>query len=169
MPDFRNSSFSHGPRKPFNKGPRRDFGGDREMFDAECANCHKMTQVPFRPNGKKPVFCRDCFVPEGGERSNDRPPRENRFEKREFGPKRSFGGPERAPRPPHDTRIDDLTRQVASMKETLERIASSLEKTARASALSEEVSKYREPAKAPKEKKVSVKKSAKKSGKKGSA
>lgn len=35
----------------------------REMFDAICAECGKKTQVPFKPNGQKPVYCKDCFQP----------------------------------------------------------------------------------------------------------
>lgn len=44
------------------------FGGgggydrpQRAMFDAVCAGCGVNTQVPFQPNGSKPVYCRDCF------------------------------------------------------------------------------------------------------------
>ena len=33
----------------------------REMFAATCASCGKEAQVPFRPNGTKPVYCSDCF------------------------------------------------------------------------------------------------------------
>lgn len=36
------------------------FGG-REMHDVTCSSCGVATQVPFRPNGMKPVYCRDCF------------------------------------------------------------------------------------------------------------
>lgn len=35
----------------------------REMFDAICAECGVKTQVPFKPNGEKPVYCKDCFRP----------------------------------------------------------------------------------------------------------
>ncbi|MBO9540612.1 zinc-ribbon domain containing protein [bacterium] len=37
------------------------FGAQREMHDATCSACGVTTQVPFRPNGSKPVYCRDCF------------------------------------------------------------------------------------------------------------
>ena len=41
------------------------FGGyqrqERTFYDAVCAGCGMGTQVPFRPNGSKPVYCRDCF------------------------------------------------------------------------------------------------------------
>ena len=53
----------------------RDSGsrgyGDRdsfrpEMHKAECAKCGKMAEVPFKPNGRKPVYCSDCFKREEG-------------------------------------------------------------------------------------------------------
>lgn len=33
----------------------------REMHSAICAECGCETQVPFRPSGDRPVYCRDCF------------------------------------------------------------------------------------------------------------
>ena len=39
--------------------------GSREMFSATCANCGREAQVPFRPNGSKPVYCSDCFQSQG--------------------------------------------------------------------------------------------------------
>ncbi len=36
-------------------------GGPREMHDAVCADCGAECQVPFKPNGEKPVLCRECF------------------------------------------------------------------------------------------------------------
>ncbi len=42
-------------------GPRRSFGGPREMSDAVCSDCGQQTQVPFKPSGDRPVYCRDCF------------------------------------------------------------------------------------------------------------
>ena len=45
-------------------GDRRGGGGGerREMFDATCAQCGKIAQVPFQPRGDRPVYCRDCFA-----------------------------------------------------------------------------------------------------------
>ena len=44
-------------------GPKRAVasGEPVERFQATCASCHAKCEVPFRPNGKKPVYCRDCF------------------------------------------------------------------------------------------------------------
>jgi CxxC-x17-CxxC domain-containing protein len=33
----------------------------RHLFDAVCASCQAPTQVPFKPNGKKPIYCRTCM------------------------------------------------------------------------------------------------------------
>lgn len=33
----------------------------REMFEAVCAECGKVAQVPFQPTGARPVYCSDCF------------------------------------------------------------------------------------------------------------
>jgi len=45
-------------------------GGDRssprEMFTVNCSECHKETQVPFKPTQDKPVYCRECFQAKKG-------------------------------------------------------------------------------------------------------
>lgn len=47
-------------------GRYNDRGGygqrpQRQLYDAICASCNVTTQVPFRPSGEKPVYCRECF------------------------------------------------------------------------------------------------------------
>ncbi|MEI8196761.1 MAG: CxxC-x17-CxxC domain-containing protein [Phycisphaerae bacterium] len=42
-------------------GGGRGFGGPRQMFPAVCASCGQQTEVPFKPSGSRPVYCRDCF------------------------------------------------------------------------------------------------------------
>lgn len=34
----------------------------REMHKATCAECKKECEVPFKPSGDRPVYCRDCFA-----------------------------------------------------------------------------------------------------------
>lgn len=46
-------------RKQNNGG--RGARPQREMHEAVCADCGVTTQVPFRPSGDRPVYCRDCF------------------------------------------------------------------------------------------------------------
>ncbi len=36
-------------------------GGQRQMYPATCSSCGVQTQVPFQPNGSKPVYCRECY------------------------------------------------------------------------------------------------------------
>lgn len=43
------------------------------LYDAVCAECANACQVPFRPNGKKPVLCRDCFSGNEGSTSCRKP------------------------------------------------------------------------------------------------
>ncbi|MCK4336258.1 MAG: DNA-directed RNA polymerase [Candidatus Aenigmarchaeota archaeon] len=33
----------------------------REMHKATCADCGKECEVPFKPSGDRPVYCRDCY------------------------------------------------------------------------------------------------------------
>ena len=37
------------------------FGGPKEMFKATCAECQKECEVPFKPKGDRPVYCKECF------------------------------------------------------------------------------------------------------------
>lgn len=64
-------SFNRDDRSGGGRGPR-DFGrkgfGGRDpgakpafKYDATCSKCGKACQVPFKPAGDRPVFCRDCF------------------------------------------------------------------------------------------------------------
>lgn len=34
---------------------------EREMHAVICASCGVETQVPFKPRGDRPVYCRNCF------------------------------------------------------------------------------------------------------------
>ena len=46
-------------------GYQQDGGGfdrgPREMHKATCADCQKECEVPFKPSGNRPVYCRECF------------------------------------------------------------------------------------------------------------
>ncbi len=33
----------------------------REMHTITCADCGKEDQVPFKPDGDRPVYCRECY------------------------------------------------------------------------------------------------------------
>lgn len=131
MSDFKkNNRFGGASRRPFSgsrpAGNRsfggrpssggRDFGAQKELFKGECASCHKTCEVPFRPNGKKPIYCSDCFRKE-----DDRPQRDNRHE-RPFREERSFTP--RAPfaAAPKNRDMEDMKVQLASMNATLQKV-----------------------------------------------
>ncbi len=42
--------------------PRNNFrSGPREMHKATCAECGQECEVPFKPSGERPVYCKECF------------------------------------------------------------------------------------------------------------
>lgn len=51
----------------------RSAGGSsvrsRTMYPAVCAACGKETEVPFEPKEDRPVYCRECYLARGSDRS----------------------------------------------------------------------------------------------------
>jgi len=50
-----------------NSNDRRGGGfrgnqGPKEMHKVVCAECGKECEVPFKPSGERPVYCKDCFA-----------------------------------------------------------------------------------------------------------
>lgn len=37
------------------------YGRPREMHKAVCAECKQECEVPFKPSGDRPVYCKECF------------------------------------------------------------------------------------------------------------
>ncbi|MCW4006061.1 MAG: hypothetical protein NWF04_05645 [Candidatus Bathyarchaeota archaeon] len=35
---------------------------NREFHKATCADCGKECEVPFKPDGTRPVYCRECYA-----------------------------------------------------------------------------------------------------------
>ncbi|MCX6780553.1 MAG: hypothetical protein NT003_00310 [Candidatus Magasanikbacteria bacterium] len=104
-------------------GPRRD-DGDREMFTATCAECNNECQVPFRPNGRKPVLCSNCFKRDESPRF-DAPARgANRWD----APAPAAAAPARAPQSFASTSTNAATKEsVEALKKQLDVIYSKLE------------------------------------------
>lgn len=96
MPNMGN--FNRGGRSGTGRsfGGRRDFnrGSDRPtLHKAICSKCGKECEVPFRPTGAKPVFCRDCFRDNGAASDSRRP--EGNFPRQSFNNRgRSQDGPQ---------------------------------------------------------------------------
>ena len=123
MPDYQNSRF----KKPFNKGGSRPYSdAPQQLYTAECSNCHASCEVPFRPNGKKPVFCRNCF---NRDRSQDDHQGRPTGPKRDFSPRPSFRdqtsrhSASAAPAPKQDNaRIEALARQITNLEGKIDRL-----------------------------------------------
>jgi hypothetical protein len=54
---------SQQPAHNHNQPAKRQENGFRErvLFKAVCADCKKECEVPFKPSGERPVYCKDCF------------------------------------------------------------------------------------------------------------
>lgn len=155
--DYRTGS---GGGRDFNRGG----GRPREMFRTTCSNCGNECEVPFKPNGSKPVFCSNCFEKNGGGESNrfggdrDRGPRNPRFERNNnYDRPAHFDRPQPPHHPPHHEQNQD---QFASLNAKLDRIITLLtpkpvyEESAKSEVQSEEMTP------APEKKKRAPKKSA---------
>lgn len=123
MNDYRQGSKFDRPgqgdfrKKGFNKfDNRRSFGDsrfDKPMFDATCADCGQRCQVPFQPNGSRPIFCKDCFRRDerpDSNRRDDRAPQAKPFNEpvRSADYKRDFMELNR--------KLDDVIRMLQAMK-----------------------------------------------------
>ncbi|MGD1003119.1 MAG: CxxC-x17-CxxC domain-containing protein [Minisyncoccia bacterium] len=91
----------------------RSGGEAFQKFDAVCSNCGKKCQVPFRPDGEKPVYCKDCF---------DMPRKAMTGKKKfstspaaSFSNSANFGSTAPTASAAGGKSIADLTRQIAAM------------------------------------------------------
>jgi CxxC-x17-CxxC domain-containing protein len=57
----------HGGAPPVDR-PARPPHRAKEMHSVACATCGKQTEVPFKPDPSRPVYCRDCYVARGKKR-----------------------------------------------------------------------------------------------------
>ena len=92
--------FQRFDRPHHNEGRRDHNFRDRSFFRATCAACKKECEVPFKPTGERPVYCKDCFSKrnDGGsfqERHEHRPGREGFSRGRPFD--KHQGGDHRKP------------------------------------------------------------------------
>lgn len=59
---FQLKGFENEPaRCPECRAARKSMKPNREFTQVVCAGCGATTEVPFKPTGVKPVYCRDCF------------------------------------------------------------------------------------------------------------
>jgi CxxC-x17-CxxC domain-containing protein len=133
MNDFKRGGFgkkqfgrpSFGGRPAF----QRSGGGfgrpQSQMHSATCANCGKATEVPFKPDGTRPIYCRDCF----GNGNDSRPPRlpsgragEQQRPAFQRSVPMQHSVPMQVQRPMLDPRIDDLQKHLSKVLVKLDQI-----------------------------------------------
>lgn len=54
-PPYQNSSQNHISQQNNNRH-------ERVMYQAVCADCRKDCELPFKPTGERPVYCKECFA-----------------------------------------------------------------------------------------------------------
>jgi len=87
-------SYSQKPSRRFNHSQRHDRGRhgtspmERTFTRVICADCNQECEIPFKPSGNRPVYCKDCFSKrKRGNLFNSN--RDNRPEERDFSRERS--------------------------------------------------------------------------------
>ncbi len=48
-------------RKQMMNNRRGEGQSERQLYTVNCSSCGVETQVPFKPTGIRPVYCRDCY------------------------------------------------------------------------------------------------------------
>ena len=82
-------NYSQKPSRSFDRSYNRDRGrrdsGSRERTYTRvvCAECNQECEIPFKPSGDRPVYCKECFS-KRKEGSSFNSGRDNRFERRGF-------------------------------------------------------------------------------------
>jgi CxxC-x17-CxxC domain-containing protein len=129
---FRNGGFRGGSKGGFKGGWKGgDRGADRDsrpmtMHPATCSSCQKACEVPFRPTGEKPVYCRDCFAGRaalGGERSQRKD-----FRSESRPDTRTFAAP--VAMPVSNKGNDELRKQIDSMNVKLDKLTNTIQNLA---------------------------------------
>jgi CxxC-x17-CxxC domain-containing protein len=116
--------------KPSFEKPRFDRGGDRdrdfqgpELYQTTCSDCGSDCEVPFKPNGKKPVLCHSCYRNAGTEGYAPRR-REDRSKGRDSSPREYSKGPAAA----SNKSFEKLEKQFEMLNSKLDQILKALEK-----------------------------------------
>jgi len=110
-------------------GPKREHAereeGKPTMHKATCHECGRECEVPFRPNGSRPIFCSRCFDKQGG-------PSSEKFADKSYGKPR-FGGDKRKHEFDRDNALfenksaEQLKAQFAQLHAKLDKILQALD------------------------------------------
>jgi|GEM_PF-812363 len=105
--------------KTFDRSGSRGRFSDRRvaektLYRATCNECKKFCEVPFKPNGKKPVLCNACF---GKDNFSDQKREKGRnFDRPSFGDRRRF---DRDTRDSNGAMNDQIAEQLKMINDKL--------------------------------------------------
>lgn len=102
---------------------KQHFGGPKQLFSAICADCRKPCQVPFRPSGDKPIYCKDCFMKRKEKTAGDT----WRAEAPQGGSPKQSSAPVKPQQSTDGVQLIDLKRQMDVMSEKLDMLLQKLE------------------------------------------
>jgi CxxC-x17-CxxC domain-containing protein len=137
------SDADYGTKKRFEGKPRfesrtgnRDSRGagrstdrapkEMQLYSATCTTCGKSCEVPFRPDGTKPVLCRDCFSAKNASPVSFGRDNSSRYENR--APERAAYVPRVASQMTAPTQdISALTKQVSLLQSKVDEILTLLQ------------------------------------------
>jgi len=108
----------------------RSEGGFRntEMHKAVCADCGKTCDVPFKPNGRKPVYCKDCFGKNGGQVTTNHFSKPQHAESRSFSNSNSFAPrPQAIPMQNDSKKFEEVTRQLLAINTKFDKLMTLIE------------------------------------------
>ncbi len=92
---FEGKHFSK-PFQHFDRSARHGEGNqgggfrERKLFKVICAECNKECEVPFRPSGDRPVYCKECFSKRKGDGSSRGFTQERHFDKKQSDENQGF-------------------------------------------------------------------------------
>ena len=64
-PVARRIELEEAPKRNFQKNKKTlppDRGKDKASYVVNCYECGKQTEINFKPDGVRPIYCQDCFV-----------------------------------------------------------------------------------------------------------
>ncbi len=147
-----------GDRGGSRRSERGGYDAPKELFKTTCSKCRAVCEVPFRPNGTKPVYCKDCYVRDDGYTPKDSYGSKDSYTKKSYATERPAPRPQA---PAEDPRIGAILKELQSLNVKLETLSTQLQSSAYASILNASVKPA--PKTAPVKKSVVVKAASTKS------
>jgi CxxC-x17-CxxC domain-containing protein len=67
----RHQPFQH--QKPAPVSQQHQARRERPLYQIVCADCNKSSEIPFKPTGDRPVYCKECFSKRKNEKKQHQP------------------------------------------------------------------------------------------------